>query len=99
MVEIEILSKKENTLLDRDEIKFKVVHEQAATPTRDTVAAKLAAMQNVDRDQTILVEIRSQFGINESIGFANIYKDKAVAMKVEQTYLLKRNGLIKEETE
>lgn len=96
-MEIEIISKLENPMLSRTEIKFKVKHEEASTPTRESVAGKLAAMLNADRKRTILLEVQGQFGVQWSLGKANVYENEETAMSVEPKYLLKRNGLISEE--
>lgn len=97
MVDIEIITQKKNELLKREEIKMRISHEQAPTPARDAVASKLAAMLNSDRDKTIIQEIKSEFGNNNSLGYANVYESKEDAMKIEAKHLLKRNGLIVEE--
>jgi len=96
-MEIEILEKVDNPILKRVEVKFKLTHEEAATPSRETVIAKLAAMLNADKDRTILKKIDGSFGLQYSHGEANLYEDAAAALSIEPKYVLKRNALLEEE--
>ena len=96
-MEIEILEKVENPILKRVEVKFKLSHEEAATPSRETVIAKLAAMLNAERNRTILKKIDGSFGLQYSLGEANLYEDAAAALSIEPKHILKRNALLEEE--
>jgi len=95
-MDIDIVEKTENPLLHRTEVVFEISHDQAATPSRETVAAKLAAIMNADREHTIIKSIKSQFGLNRSLGYANVYTNPE-AIGIEPKYVLKRNGLGGEE--
>ena len=96
-MEIEILERKENPLLKREEISFKIHHPDAQTPSRTVVISKLAAILNADTSKTILKEIQGQFGIQESLGHANVYEDENVALRLEPEHILIRNGLKEKE--
>ncbi len=96
-MEIEIIEKKDNPLLKREEIKFKIDHTDSQTPSREVVASKLAAMLNADKNCTVLREIRSQFGIQEALGFANLYSSEDDAKQLEPKHILIRNGIIEKE--
>ncbi len=96
-MDIEIIEKKDNPLFNRIEIKFKIMHEGEATPSRDEVVSKVAAMMNADKEQTILQEIKGHFGVNYSTGFANVYESKDIAMSIEPKYILIRNKLLEAE--
>ena len=54
---IEVLERKENPLLKREEITFKIEHSGEQTPSRETVIAKLAAIINAEKQRTVLKEI------------------------------------------
>ena len=95
-MDIDITKKTENNLLKRTEVEFDIAHDAAATPSRETVAAKLAAMMNTDRNVTVIKKIKSEFGLNRSKGYANVYASEQ-ARGIEPKYILKRNGLIGEE--
>lgn len=93
-MEITILEKKENPLLNREEVTFKVDHTDESTPSRSAVVGKIAAMMNSDKERTIIKDIRTGFGVQYAIGHANIYDSLESAKKVEHEHYLKRNGLI-----
>jgi len=92
-MEIEIVSKKENELLDRTEVKFKAVHTKEGTPQREAVREKLAAMLKATKERVIVDSMDSEFGKTETIGYAKVYKNKDAAMKFEREHVLVRNKL------
>jgi small subunit ribosomal protein S24e len=92
-MEVEIVSKKENELLDRTEVKFKAVHMKEGTPQREAVREKLAAMLKATKERVIVDSMDSEFGKTETIGYAKVYKNKDSAMKYEREHVLVRNKL------
>ncbi|MEM3444600.1 MAG: hypothetical protein QW115_01330 [Thermoplasmata archaeon] len=67
-MEIEIISKKENVLLDRTEIKFKIVHDKSGTPRRDEIRTKLAELLAVNKDLLVLDHMEPKYGVNHTEG-------------------------------
>jgi len=96
-MEMEILEKKQNALLDRTEVKFKITHVKEPSPNRDAARDKLALLQNVKKEQVIVDRMDTTFGKNITTGYAKVYPDKETAIKVERDYQLVRNKL-KEKT-
>ncbi|MBI5253241.1 MAG: 30S ribosomal protein S24e [Euryarchaeota archaeon] len=92
-MEVTILEEKENPLLDRKELRVKVVHD-AATPRISEVRDKMVAMLGVDKETLILDSLKSRFGARESIGFVKVYKTKERALKVEPRHRLEKNLLV-----
>ena len=92
-MEIEIVSKKENELLDRTEITFKAMHAKEGTPQREVVREKLASMMKATKERVIVDSMNSAFGKMETVGYAKVYKTKDAAMKFEREYVLIRNKL------
>src|SRR4030042_476149 len=92
-MEIEILSKKENELLDRIEVRFKAVHPKEGTPQREVVREKIAAMLKTAKERVIVDAMDSEFGRMETTGYAKVYKTKDAAMKYERKHVLVRNKL------
>ena len=92
-MEIEIVSKKENELLDRTEVTFKAVHPKEGTPQREVVREKLASMLKASKDRVIVDAMDSEFGKMETVGYAKVYKTKEAAMKFEREHVLVRNKL------
>ena len=92
-MEIEIVSKKENELLDRTEVTFKAVHPKEGTPQREVVREKLASMLKASKDRVVVDAMDSEFGKMETVGYAKVYKTKEAAMKFERKHVLVRNKL------
>lgn len=92
-MEIEIVSKKENELLDRTEVTFKASHPKEGTPQREAVREKLASMLKAAKERVIVDSMDSEFGKMETVGYAKVYKTKESAMKFEREYVLVRNKL------
>lgn len=90
-MEIEIIEKRENPLLNRVEVKFRVKHEGEKTPERDLVKSDLADMLKTDKNLVIIDRIRPSFGVAMSFGYAKIYNSLEDVKKVEPEYILKRN--------
>jgi len=92
-VEIEIVTKEENQLLDRTEITFKAVHPKEGTPQREAVRDKLSALLKAPKERVIVDGMNSEFGKMETVGYAKVYKSKEAAMKFEREHVLVRNKL------
>lgn len=92
-MEIEIISKKENELLDRIEVRFKAVHAKEGTPQREVVREKIAAALKAAKERVIVDSMDSEFGKMETTGYAKVYKTKDAAMKYERKHVLVRNKL------
>ncbi|MGB9636287.1 MAG: 30S ribosomal protein S24e [Thermoplasmata archaeon] len=91
-MEIEIIAKKENPLLSRTEIKFKIVHDKSQTPKREEVRSKLAEMLSASKDVLVIDHMKPRFGISQTIGYAKVYKNKE-SLNVERLPVLVRNKL------
>lgn len=92
-MDVVVISRKENPLLERTELRFKVLHRGEKTPERELVREKLASMLNEKKELVIVDHMRSQFGKQESLGYAKIYKSRERAMRVERDRTLVRNKL------
>ncbi len=88
---IEILERKENPLLDREEITFELHYDGESTPARLAVQSKLAALLNADAERTIIRKIEGKFGRQVSTGHAYIYPSVEIRDKVEAAHIIKRN--------
>ena len=98
-MDIEIVSEKDNPLLERTEVHFIVKHEGGPTPKRDEVREMLSSMLKKNKKLVILDYLKSSFGTNESKGYAKVYRSEEAAKKYETEPILKRNGLIEEKKE
>ena len=94
-MEIEIISKKENPLLEREEYKLEV--STKTTPKFEEIKKEVANKIGADIESTIIRKIETQYGTPNIIVLANVYKNKDIIKKVELKKVLIKNGLIKKE--
>jgi small subunit ribosomal protein S24e len=92
-MDVEVIEKKQNPLLNRQEIRFKILHPKEPTPNRDSAREKIASENNVKKEQVIIDNLETTFGKSETVGYAKIYPSKEEAMKNEREYHLVRNKL------
>lgn len=98
-MEVEIISRKENLLLERTEIRFRSKHPDEKTPKRSEIREKLAEIAGVSKVNVVIDDIKPNFGKTESIGYAKIYKKIDIAKGLERDYILKRNNLFEKKEE
>ncbi|MGC8585637.1 MAG: 30S ribosomal protein S24e [Thermoplasmata archaeon] len=92
-MELIIDERRENPLLKRAEIKFKVKYDKMKTPSREEIKELLSKNINVPKEKIILDYMRTSFGIHLISGYCKIYEDIETAKKIEPDYILIRNGL------
>jgi small subunit ribosomal protein S24e len=96
-MEIEFLETRENALLDRTEIKFKAMHQKEGTVSRDAIREKIASLAHSTKERVILDNMKSEFGLGQTKGYAKVYKSVDAAKKHERKHILVRNKLIEKE--
>jgi ribosomal protein S24E len=94
-IDVDNIEQRPNVLLNRTEVRFRVVHTGNPTPPREALREALAELMSVKKDQVILDSISQEYGRNESICYAKVYKKKELAIKHEREHMLKRNNLSK----
>lgn len=94
-MKIQVLKEKDNKLLNRKEIDFKVAYD-GPTPKIGEVRKELMAALHSKDNLTIVDSVKSGFGAKSATGYAKVYKDEE-GVKIEPKHRLKKNGLIKEE--
>jgi small subunit ribosomal protein S24e len=93
-MEIKITSSKDNPLLKRREIQFRIEHGPTSkTPARLDVKKALAAELMLGQDLVFVQDIRTLTGTGTAVGHANVYQTAAQAKLVEPDYIVKRNSL------
>jgi len=90
-MEIEIDSKKNNPLFNRTEVRFTIIHTSKGTPNREIIRSELAEKLNAKKENIIINNINSSFGIQQSTGYAKIYTSPKKSEELERKYILKRN--------
>ncbi|MHA1615999.1 MAG: 30S ribosomal protein S24e [Candidatus Njordarchaeales archaeon] len=95
-LKVEMLSKFENKLLFRTEYRFRVVHDAQGTPSRKIVKETIAKLLNIPEDLVVIRNIKTPFGVNESIVEAFVYDSREKMLEIEPKHILIRNGILKE---
>ena len=93
-MELTVTQKRDNQLLDRTEVYFRVAHPDAGTPTRSDIKKALAATLNTKDRIVVLDWARSEFGRTSTLGYAKVYPSKERALALESPPILIRNGLL-----
>jgi len=92
-MEIKIVSSKNNPLLKRKEVQFRIEHgPQAKTPARLEVRKALAAELKVDEEVVFVQEMRTLTGMSTAVGSANVYEKAEQGKLVEPGHIMKRNN-------
>jgi small subunit ribosomal protein S24e len=92
-MEIKIVTSKENPLLKRREIQFKIEHgPQSKTPARMDVKKALAAELKIGEELIFVKDMRTLTGMGTAVGHANAYETAKQAKTVEPEYIMKRNN-------
>jgi len=95
-LDIKVLNEKNNPVLNRREIAFKVIHEEA-TPSRKSIVERLAATQNSKVGLVFVDSLKTEFGKRETIGYAKIYETEERAKQIERAHIIERNTFTKPE--
>lgn len=95
-MDIQVIDEKNNPILNRREIVFKVIHDES-TPTRKSVVEKLAATQNSKVGLVYVDSLKTEFGKRETIGYAKIYETAERAKQIERAHIIERNTFSKPE--
>ncbi len=95
-MDIQLISEKNNPLLNRREIVFKVLHDEA-TPSRKSIVERLAATMNSKEGLVMVDSLKTDFGKRETIGYAKIYENAERAKEVERNHIVERNTFTKAE--
>ena len=93
-MDIQVIEAKNNTILNRRELVFKVIHDES-TPTRKSVVERLAATQNTKIGLVYVDSLKTEFGKRETIGYAKIYETAERAKEIERAHIIERNTFTK----
>jgi ribosomal protein S24E len=97
-MEMEILRERENPLLERKEVEFRISHPNAPTPKRAEVLDLLSKKLGVKPELVVIRRISTLHGRSYSSGLAHVYQRAERLLSVEPKHLLER-GKPKEKTE
>ena len=91
-MDIEIQTQIKNRLLNRTDVHFIVQHTGEQTPKRELIRSELAEKLKVKKEQIIIDNMQSHFGLARTKGYAKIYKSIKEAQSYERDHILKRNN-------
>ena len=97
-MEIEIVTKKNNPLLNRTEVRFNINHKNEKTPNRNIIRTELAEVLNANKENIIIDKIETTFGLQKCTGYAKIYSSIKRTENIEKKYILKRNKIIEKKS-
>jgi small subunit ribosomal protein S24e len=95
-LDIQVIDEKNNPILNRREIIFKVIHDES-TPSRKSVVERLAAALNSKMGLVYVDSLKTEFGKRETIGYAKIYETAERAKQIERAHIIERNTFAKPE--
>lgn len=72
MIDVKILSQKENELLNRKELTV-LIESSASTPKKEEVTGKIAALLNADKGLVVVGKMQQQFGSRKCNAYAKVY--------------------------
>ena len=93
-MDIQVIEAKNNPLLNRRELVFKVIHDES-TPSRKSVVERLAATMNSKSSLVFVDSLKTEFGKRETIGYAKIYETAERAKEIERAHIIERNTFTK----
>jgi small subunit ribosomal protein S24e len=92
-MDVKIVSTKENPLLKRKEVAFKIEHgSQEKTPPRLEVKKAIAAELKINEELVFVEKMRTMTGTSTAVGVANAYETPEQAKLTEPDYIIKRNS-------
>ncbi len=92
-MELEILSKKENKLVDRIELEVVAKHQGAPTPKREEMRDLVAVALKAEKDRVIVDWLDTSYGTGVTKGYVKVYPTKQRALELEERPILVRNKL------
>ena len=90
-MELEITEQNDNPLLNRQEIKVVIKHNESSTPRRNQVIKKISEQLKANRELVIIDHLKNTYGKTETHGYAKIYSDKESLSKIETKPSMERH--------
>ena len=91
-MEVKIVSEKENPLLKRKEVSFRVEHESdGSTPPRLEIRKAVASALKRNIDFVFIKRLKTRTGTRSAVGLANVYDSVEQARLIEPEYIVIRN--------
>ena len=82
-MELEITEQNDNPLLNRQEVKVVIKHNEDSTPRRNQVIKNLSEQLKAKKELVIIDHLKNAYGKTETHGYAKIYSDKESLEQIE----------------
>ena len=96
-MEIKILEKTENPLLNRTEIKFECEYLAEGTPNLLDVKHKLVALEDSSNDLLVVDNMKPSYGATKAVGLAKVYDSVEKLQEIEPKAVIAKNEEPEEE--
>ena len=96
-MEIKILSKKENPLLNRTEIEFECDYPSEGTPNLLDVKHKIVALEDSSNDLLVVDNMKPSYGATKAVGLAKVYDSVEKLQEIEEKAVIAKNEEPEEE--
>ena len=96
-MDITILDKKENPLLNRTEITFECDYQTEGTPKIIDVKHKLVALEDASKELLVVDSMKPSYGEAKAVGLAKIYNSIEDLNKIETDSVKNKNEEPEEE--
>ena len=96
-MEIKILSKKENPLLNRTEIEFECDYPSEGTPNLLDVKHKIVALEDASNDLLVVDSMKPSYGATKAVGLAKVYDSVEKLQEIESKAVIAKNEEPEEE--
>jgi len=91
-MDVEITKERENQLLGRKEIYFKLKHgAEGASPNREAARNALIKALRCSPNLLVIDKMRTEFGRKETIGYAKVYGSEERLKEIEREHIIERN--------
>ena len=95
-MDIEIIEKHDNLLLERTEVRLLAKHPKEPTPKRKELKEAIIEALGLAKETLVIDKVKSEFGKEETKIYAKVYKKVEIARKIENDHILKKNALFEE---
>ena len=79
-----------NCIFNRKEIELSIKHNRQATPCRDAIRKELSVNYSIPVEQIYVFNMKTSFGVNDTVASAHLYSDAELMKKVVLPYVLRK---------
>ncbi|MDR2623969.1 MAG: 30S ribosomal protein S24e [Methanobrevibacter sp.] len=90
-MEINVIQKKENKVLNRVEVRFDCVYTGEATPKILDVKSKLMVVLDTKKELIVIDSLQPNYGEAKATGYAKVYDSKEDLESIEPKNIIEKN--------